>query len=46
MLHMSRREIMTTRYGEMCDLLACYAIHNGAKPKKRLMTYLEAMEVD
>lgn len=37
---------MTTRYGEMCDLLACYAIHNGAKPKKRLMTYLEAMEVD
>lgn len=37
---------MTTRYGEMCDLLACYAIHNGAQPKKRPMSYIDAMEVE
>ena len=31
---MSKREILLTRYGEMLDMIACYAIFNGAKPKK------------
>nr|DAO40382.1 MAG TPA: hypothetical protein [Caudoviricetes sp.] len=31
---MSKREIMCTRYGEMCDMISCFAIYNGAKPKK------------
>ena len=42
---MSRQEIMTTRYGEMLDLIACLGIHNGAEPKKRKKkyTFQEAM---
>lgn len=37
---------MTTRYGEMMDMISCFAIdENGAKPKpkKRKFTYDEAM---
>lgn len=36
---MSREEIEVTRWGEMLDMIACEAIHNGAKqkkPKKRM----------
>ena len=32
---MSRREVMATRWGEMLDLVACMAIWNGAKPKRK-----------
>lgn len=36
---------MATRYGEMLDMIACFAIYKGAKPKKkkRKMTFDEAM---
>lgn len=32
---MSKQEIMVTRYGEMTDMISCYAIYNGAEPKKK-----------
>ena len=33
---MSRREILTTRYGEMLDMLSCLAIYHGqAEPASR-----------
>ena len=35
-LGMSKREILTTRYGEMIDMLNCMAIERGAKPKKKM----------
>lgn len=35
---MSKREILVTRYGEMCDMLACFAIDAGASQKKPQMT--------
>lgn len=42
---MDKQEIMTTRYGEMMDLIACLNIHNGAEPrrKKKKFTFQEAM---
>lgn len=34
-LHMSRQEIMLTRYGELMDMIACLSIYSGnAKQKK------------
>ncbi len=30
---MSRREIMATSYAEMCDMISCLSIYNGAEPK-------------
>lgn len=47
LLNMSRREILVTRYGEMTDMIACYAIYNGAKIKKskKKLSLLETMEV-
>lgn len=36
MLNMGKKEILLTRYGEMLDMIACYAIFNGAKPKKEI----------
>lgn len=32
---MSREEVLSTRWGEMLDLISCHAIYNGAKPKKK-----------
>lgn len=29
---MSRQEILSTRYGEMLDMISCLAIYNGAEP--------------
>ena len=45
---MGRQEIMTTRVGEMQDLIACLNIYNGAapKPKAAPMSFLQQMEVD
>lgn len=42
---MSRREIMATRYGEMLDMVSCFAIYNGAEPKKkkRKLSFDEAL---
>lgn len=44
---MSRQEILATRYGEMLDMIACLAIQNGAKPKKKRkrLPYEEAIEL-
>lgn len=39
---MSKQEILVTRYGEMGDMISCYAIFNGAEPKKK-MDYDEAI---
>ena len=35
MLNMSKQEIMCTDYVKMCDMVSCFAIHNGAEPKKK-----------
>lgn len=45
MLNMSKREIMVTRYGEMCDMISCFAIYRGAEPKKkkRKLTFDEVL---
>lgn len=33
---MSRQEVISTRYGEMLDMISCLSIYNGgAQPKKR-----------
>ena len=44
---MSKREILCTRIGEMRDMLACWAITNGAEPvqKKRKLSFSETLEV-
>lgn len=44
LLHMTKAEILVTRYGEMTDMIACHAIQNGAEPKNRhKMTFEEAL---
>ncbi|PWM13379.1 MAG: hypothetical protein DBX97_25080 [Collinsella tanakaei] len=35
MLHMSKQEILRTDYAEMCDMISCLSIYNGAEPKKK-----------
>lgn len=40
---MSKREILITPYGEMCDMLACSAIDNGASQKKPKKTMEEIL---
>ena len=44
---MSKQEIMSTRYGEMADMISCFAIFNGAEPKskKRRMDFDEAIKL-
>ena len=44
---MGRQEILSTRYGEMLDMIACLAIQNGAKPKRKRkrLRYEEAIEL-
>lgn len=44
---MSKREILVTRYGEMADMIACFAIYNGAEPKEKhkKLSYDEAINV-
>lgn len=32
---MGKREIMVTSYREMMDMISCFAISNGAKPKNK-----------
>jgi hypothetical protein len=47
MLNMSRQEIINTRYGEMCDIISCFAIYNGATPakKKKSWSIEEALQL-
>lgn len=35
---MSKQEILVTPFGEMLDMLACFAIDNGASQKKPKLT--------
>ena len=45
---MNRQEVLTTRVGEMQDLIACLSIYNGADPapKSAAMGFLEQMGVE
>ncbi len=38
-LNMGKQEILCTTYGEMCDMISCFSIFNGAKPKKKKRMY-------
>lgn len=43
---MQKREIMATRYGEMLDMISCFAVYNGAELKeKKEWTFEEVMEL-
>lgn len=44
---MGRQEIITTRLGEMLDMIACLSIYNGAEPKEksRPLSYEEAVQL-
>ena len=45
-LGMSRREILTTRYGEFLDILSCQAVANGAaRIKHHIRDYWDAIRV-
>lgn len=35
---MTKQEVLVTPYGEMCDMLNCAAIDNGARQKKDKLT--------
>lgn len=41
---MAKQEIMVTRYGEMADMISCFAIFNGATQKRKL-SFDEAMKL-
>ena len=32
---MGKQEILCTDYAEMCDMVSCFSIYNGAEPKKK-----------
>lgn len=34
MLNMTKQETLATRYGEMVDMISCFSIYRGAKPKR------------
>lgn len=42
-LNMHRDEILDCPWGQYLDLLNCRAIENGAKPKKKKLSYEEAI---
>ena len=42
---MNRQEVMTTRMGEMMDLIACLAISHGAKEEEKKMDFDEFMDL-
>ena len=40
MMHMTRDEVLCTRYGEMLDMIDCLSIYNGgAEPKRKAKVY-------
>lgn len=47
MLNMQRKEILTTAYAEMLDMISCYAIYNGAEPAPthKTLSIEETLEV-
>ena len=47
LFHMSRDEVMNTRYGEMLDLIACYGVFNGAfkEKQKKVWRYEDAVKL-
>jgi hypothetical protein len=42
-MNMRKDEILECPWGQFMDFLNCRAIENGAKPKKRALTYEEAI---
>lgn len=49
-LGMSRQETLSTRYGEMLDMISCLAIYNGGADEKQdhqrhITDYMEAIKV-
>ena len=45
---MDRQEVMTTRYGEMLDMISCLSIYNGGaeyKAPRRKLTWEEMEKV-
>lgn len=43
---MTKREVLATRYADMVDMISCFAIYHGAKPKnKRKLTQEEIWEL-
>lgn len=43
---MSKQEIVSTRYGEMMDMISCLSVYEGSaklKKKKKRLTYDEAI---
>lgn len=44
---MSKQEILHTSYAEMCDMISCLSIYNGAEPaqKKRRMRFEDAINL-
>lgn len=44
LFHMTRQEVLNTRYGEFVDLLSCLAVYNGAaKEKPKKLSFDEAL---
>lgn len=44
---MTSQEVLNTRYGEMLDMINCFAIYKGgAKPAKKKLTFEEAIELN
>lgn len=45
---MTSEEVLQTRYGEMLDMLACFAIYKGSaklKKKPKKMSFEDALEL-
>ena len=38
---MTRQEVISTRYGEMLDMIACLSIYNGGAEEKDRMSFDE-----
>lgn len=36
---------MQTRYGEMADMVSCFAIYNGGAKEKKKLSYEEVMRL-
>lgn len=45
---MTEQEVLNTRYGEMLDMISCFAIYKGSarlKKQKKKMTFEDAIEL-
>lgn len=43
LFHMTRQEVLNTRYGEFKDLLSCLAVYNGAVKEKKKISFDDAL---